>query len=77
MATKKKYEIQGQTTSIRATSRVAICIKNNYYTVESTEERYIPESDDINLELEWKALYESVNAITDSQCQEILDSFKK
>ena len=77
MATKKKYEIQGQTTSIRATSRASICIKSNYYTVESTEERYIPESDDINLELEWKALYESVNAITDSQCQEILDSFKK
>lgn len=78
MATKKKeYEVKGMTTMIRATSRASIKIRDNFYTLESTEERYIPEGEDIDLDKEWDALYESVNAVTDFQIQEIVKEFKK
>ena len=50
------------TTSIKATSRVAIKIKDNYYTVEFTEER--------------AELWDAVNTSVDEQCEQILKTFK-
>lgn len=62
------------TTSIKATSRVAIKIKDNYYTVEFTEERAVPE--DCDVEEERAELWDAVNTSVDEQCEQILKTFK-
>ena len=62
------------TTSIKATSRVAIKIKDNYYTVEFTEERSVPE--DCNIEEERAELWDAVNSTVDDQCEQILKTFR-
>lgn len=40
------------TKTIKATSRVSIAVDKNYYTLEYTEERIIPDLPDIDLMLE-------------------------
>ena len=62
------------TTSIKATSRVAIKVRDNYYTVEFSEERAVPE--DADLEEERAALWDAVNGSVDEQCTQILKTFK-
>ena len=62
---------------IRATSRASVKIRDNYFTVEYTEERVVPDADDVNLEDERKALWETVNAECDNQIEEINNTFRK
>lgn len=62
------------TTKITATSRVALRIKDNYYTVEFTEERSVPE--DADIEEERAELWDAVNNTVDDQCEQILKTFK-
>ena len=62
------------TTSIKATSRVAIKIKDNFYTVEFSEERSVPA--DCDVEEERQALWDAVNGSVDEQCEQILKTFK-
>ena len=69
------YQVKGVPTEIKATSRVAIKIRDNFYTVESTETRTIPDVEGVDIEQEWLALYDSVNAVTDQQCDDILRTF--
>jgi len=66
---------KGVTTEISATSRVAIKIKDNYYTIEATEKRAIPES--VDLDEEWSSLWSSVNKTVDNQAAEIYETFAK
>lgn len=63
-----------KTTTIRATSRVAMKIKDNFYTVEYTEERSLEDGD--NVEDERKALWDTVNNEVDNQIEEIYDTFR-
>lgn len=70
------YESKAKTTKIVATSRAAVKIRDNYYTIEATEERSIPDVDDINMDAEWKYLWDSTNAIVDNQIQSIVETFK-
>ena len=72
-----EYESKAVVTKIQATSRVAIKIRDNYYTVEFLEERAIPDTDNIDIEQERKILFDDVNKIVDDQCEEILKSFSK
>lgn len=69
------YEIKGRPTKISATSRSAICIKNNYYTIEASEERSIPETD-TDMGKEYEALFNEVNDVVDAQMQDIIKTFK-
>ena len=62
--------------TIKATSRVALKIKDNFYTVEFTEERAIPDDRTIDMEFERSALWDDVNKCVDDQCEEILKTFK-
>lgn len=71
------YEVKGVPTKITATSRVAIKIKDNYYTVECSEERAIPDVDGVDIERERQALFEDVNTTVDDQIADIYDTFKK
>ena len=70
------YEIKAKVTSIKATSRASIKVKDSYYTVEYSEERMIPDIDGVDIEAERKALWEDVNAECDNQCEEIVKTFK-
>ena len=71
------YELKGKTTRIVATSRGAIKIKDNYYTIECTEERSIPDPDDVNMEVEWSSLFDSINTVVDNQLGQVVGEFDK
>ena len=72
------YESKAKITKISALSRCAVKIKDNYYTIEYSEERVLPESvDDIDIEKERTLLWQAVNAEVDNQIQDIIDSFKR
>lgn len=72
-----KYESKATVTKISATSRVAIRLKDNYYTVEYSEERTIPDADGVILKEERAALFDAVNAVVDAQAEDIVRSFNK
>ena len=71
------YESKAVTTKISATSRVAIKIRDNYYTVEYSEERSIPELEGIDVETERTILFDDVNKVVDAQAADILNTFQK
>ena len=71
------YEVKGISTKITATSRVAIKLKDNYYTVECSEERSIPDVEGVDIEKERQALFDDVNATVDMQIEDIYNTFKK
>jgi len=71
------YEPKGKTTRIVATSRSAVKIFDNYYTIECTEERSIPDLEDVDIEQEWALLFDSVNLVVDNQIGEIVKTFDK
>lgn len=62
--------------SIKATSRAAVKIRDNYYTIEYTEERTIPDIEDIDMDEERTILWTDVNATVDNQIEEIVKTFK-
>ena len=70
------YESKAKTTKIVATSRAAIKIKESYYTVEYSEERTVPDVEDVDLAQERKILWDEVNAVVDDQCASIIETFK-
>ena len=61
--------------TIKANSRAAIKIFDNYFTVEYAEERSVDEND--NIEVQREDLWETVNAECDDQVQKIIKTFKK
>ena len=71
------YEVKGVPTKITATSRVAIKIKDNYYTVECSEERSIPDVEGVDIEKERQALFDDVNSTVDMQIEDIYNTFNK
>ena len=71
------YESKAVVTEISADSRVAIKIKDNFYTIEYSEKRAIPDVEDIGLERERVVLFDDVNRIVDAQAEDIIKSFQK
>lgn len=71
------YTSKAVITKISATSRVAIKIRDNFYTVEYSEERSLPDIEDIDIEKERTILFDDVNKIVDAQCADILNTFAK
>lgn len=76
MAKKTEYTVKGVPTKITATSRCAIKVQDNYYTIEVSEERSLND-DDIVMEKEWSDLFDEVNAVVDAQCEDIISTFTK
>ena len=77
MAKKQAYVSKAHTTKITATSRTALKIRDNYYTLEATEERVIEATDGVNLDKEWELLFDSVNNIVDTMAQDTIDAVTK
>ena len=64
-------------TEISATSRCAIKVRDNYYTVEVSEKRSITDTNGIDIDEEYKMLFDEVNKVVDDQCQDIINTFTK
>lgn len=77
------YEIKGKTTKIHAVSRCAVSIhnsktnKDNYYTIELSEERALPEDGNFDLDKEYAAVFDSINAEVDRQMLDIIKQTKQ
>lgn len=71
------YISKATTKTIKATSRASVSIDKNYYTLEYTEERTIPDMPDIDLLLEKNLLWDEVNAQVDKQIEDVLKTFGK
>lgn len=71
------YVSKAKTTKISATSRIALKIKDNYYTLEAIEERSIPQDETVDIDKEWQLLFDSVNNIVDAQAQDTIKSVTK
>ena len=77
MSNDTKYTSKAITTQISATSRASVKVRDNYYTVEYTEERTIPQIDDIDIAKEREILWDCVNNEVDNQIEDIIKSFAK
>ena len=76
-----EYIPLAKTTVVRAESGVTVEIKGNdgktyWYKVGFSEERAIPNSPEVNCDIEREALWETVNAQVDTKITEILEMFK-
>ena len=72
MSNDTKYESKAITTQIRATSRVSAKIGDDFYTLEFSEERTIPEVKGVDLERERELLWNDVNYSVDTQLQDTI-----
>lgn len=80
MAAKKKteYEAKAKTTRISVTSRAAVKVRDNFYTIEYFEERSFPDNvNDIDMEKERKLLWDTCNSETDKQVEDIFEMVNK
>ena len=71
-----EYQSKAVVTTIKATSKVTLKIKDNFFSVEYTEERTIPDVEGIDIDKERKILFDDVNATVDDQASEIRNTFK-
>jgi len=67
-----EYVSKAVVTEISATSRVAIKVRDNFYTVEYVEKRAIPDVEGIDIDAERVALFDAVNGVVDAQAEDIL-----
>lgn len=69
------YEVKGRISKISATSRMSLKVKDNYFTIEYSEERSVPDIDGVDIEKEREALWDAVNNEVDSQAEVIYNTF--
>lgn len=72
-----KYESHCEPSKISALSRCAIKVKDNFYTIEASMEKNVLTTEDIDMEKEYQILFDELNSITDAQCADIIDTFRK
>lgn len=70
------YEPKAIISKIQATSRMSLKIRDNFFTIEYSEERVIPDVDGIDIDQEREALWDAVNAEVDNQAEIIHDTFQ-
>ena len=76
MAKKKEYVSMMATTEISATSRCAVKIKDNFYTIEASETKTVIDDGGIDMDKEWDILFDELNEVVDKQCDDIAKTFK-
>lgn len=69
------YEPKAIISKIQATSRMSLKIKEQYYTIEYSEERVIPDIDGVDIDKEREALWDAVNDQCDEQAAVIYETF--
>lgn len=71
------YQSKATISSIRATSRASIKMRDNFYTVEYSEERTLPTDIEYDIDKEREILWNTVNDEVDKQIEDIIKSFAK
>ena len=71
----QEYEPKAIISKIQATSRMSLRVNENYFTIEYTEERTIPNIEGVDIEQERIALWDAVNNECDNQAETIWDTF--
>ena len=66
------YVSKAVVTEISATSRVAIKVRDNFYTIEYTEKRTVPDVEGVDIQAEREALFDAVNYVVDTQAEDII-----
>lgn len=69
-------ESKAKVTTIRATSRASVKVKDSFYTVEYSEERALPTDCEVDISHERELLWATVNSECDAQIEDILKTFK-
>ena len=77
MSSNSSYESKAQISTIRATSRASIKVRENFYTVEYSEERTLPTDIEYDIDKEREILWNTVNDEVDKQIEDIIKSFAK
>lgn len=70
------YETKAIISTIKATSRASVKIRDSYFTVEYSEDRVIPQVEGVDIEQERLALWDAVNAEVDNQIDLIVETMK-
>ena len=74
----ENYEPKAVVSTIKATSRASVKVRDSYFTVEYSEERVIPNDiPTINIEQERIALWDAVNAECDNQIEAIINTMSQ
>jgi len=76
MSNENEYQSKAIVSSIKATSRASVKVKDSFYTVEYCEERLIPDIEGVDVAEERNLLWDKVNSEVDNQVEEILRTFK-
>ena len=76
MAKKKEYVSMMATTEISASSKIAMKIKDNYYTIQASETKTVIDDGGIDMDKEWDILFDELNEVVDKQCDDIARTFK-
>ena len=76
MENKSEFVCHTVPKTISATSRCAIKVKDNFYTIEASETREITDTQNVDIEGEWNYLFEEINSVVDAQCEQIIKTFK-
>lgn len=71
------YISKAKTKTIKATSRASVKVNDSFYTLEYTEERTIPQTSNVNIQLEKDLLWDEVNSQVDKQIEDVLRAFRK
>lgn len=71
------YTSKAKIKTIKATSRASVKVGDSFYTLEYCEERTMPQTSNINIQLEKDLLWDEVNAQVDKQIEDVLRAFKK
>lgn len=61
---------------ISAVSRMAVKIKDNFYTFEASQERTVEDVEGIDIEKEYQLLFDDLNDCIDAQVQELVSYLK-
>ena len=69
------YEPKAKITKIQATSRMSLKVRDNFFTIEYSEERVIPDLEGVDINKEREALWDAVNNECDNQAEAIWDTF--
>ena len=77
MSSNSSYESKAQISVIRATSRASVKVRDNFYTVEYSEERTLPTDIEYDIDKEREILWNTVNDEVDKQIEDIIKSFAK
>lgn len=70
------YVSQAIISCIKATSRASVKVGESYYTVEYCEERVLPDTEDLDIEVERGMLWDTVNTEVDNQIHDIVEAVK-